>query len=171
MSDFTFPTLPWRNFNNNAGRFLDHSYFASTGSDHPGVDINGNGGGNTDFGTPIRAIADGVVLDARFYATWGNIVLLDHAKHGIESQYAHLSRMTVLPRQAVKKGQIIGYMGRGAGNIYLAHLHFEIRIKKGIPSYYWPSAMFKTRTQARAYIAANYVDGIKYLVSKNAAVV
>lgn len=102
---------------------------------HYGEDWNGKGGGDSDLGDPIYAIADGVVMfayDCR--GGWGRVVLLRHAYRDpqsgkinyVDSQYAHLRSMLVRNGQVVKRGQQIGTMGSNRG-MYPAHLHFEMR--------------------------------------------
>lgn len=102
---------------------------------HFGEDWNGRGGGDTDLGDPIYTIADGVVMFAyQLRGGWGRCVLIRHAyrdtKTGkvkfIDSQYAHLRRMSVKKGDFVKRGQQIGTMGGNAG-MYPVHLHFEMR--------------------------------------------
>lgn len=48
---------------------------------HPGVDVNGLGGGNTDFGYPFKASCDGVVVwEERTWfknGGWGNLVIVE----------------------------------------------------------------------------------------------
>lgn len=48
---------------------------------HPGVDVNGLGGGNTDFGMPFRSSCDGVVIfEERTWfknGGWGNIIIIE----------------------------------------------------------------------------------------------
>lgn len=102
---------------------------------HFGEDWNGRGGGNTDLGDPIYAVANGVVVwayDVR--AGWGNVVIIRHAyrdpstgqvRH-CDSLYGHLRRMDVKVGDEVKRGEVIGTMGNNRG-MYAAHLHFEIR--------------------------------------------
>jgi len=102
---------------------------------HFGEDWNGRGGGDSDLGDPIYAIADGVVMFAyQLRGGWGRCVLIRHAyrdlKSGkvkfIDSQYAHLLSMSVKKGDFVKRGQQIGKMGGNAG-MYPVHLHFEMR--------------------------------------------
>lgn len=160
--DYCFPCSPWRLYNTRTGGFLTEAYFRSTGADHTGQDVNGNGGGDTDKGAKVRSITKGIVVAAKWYPVWGNIVLIYHPGPGVWSQYAHLDQMYVQPDQEVKCGDLIGTIGKGAGNRYLAHLHFEIRTKM-LPADYWPSSVFRTRKEARKFIASNYVDPIKFL--------
>jgi len=87
---------------------------------HEGLDFT------APVGTPIYAAASGIVVAAEKTPDYGNIVKLDHGS-GVETRYAHTSRILVKLGQRVKKGQIIaeiGSTGRSTG----AHLHFEVRL-------------------------------------------
>lgn len=70
----------------------------------------------TDFaapeGTPIQAVADGVVTIATFKSNNGNYVKLRHDKI-YETQYLHMQKFAdnIKPGVRVKQGQIIGYVG------------------------------------------------------------
>lgn len=101
---------------------------------HLGEDWNGNGGGDSDLGDPVCAIADGVVVFSDDYRRrWGNVIIVRHAyreKNGniafVDSLYGHLDRRMARKYQIVKRGQQIGTIGNCYG-IYAAHLHLEIR--------------------------------------------
>jgi murein DD-endopeptidase MepM/ murein hydrolase activator NlpD len=98
---------------------------------HLGNDWNGNGGGNTDLGDPVHAVATGVVVHAfDLGGGWGNVVRIVHAC-GVESLYAHLDRIETTLGATVERGQRIGTIGTAHGR-YLAHLHLEIR-SPGLP--------------------------------------
>ena len=116
---------------NGQGYYVYRGYWPNG---HLGEDWNGNGGGNTDLGDPVYAIADGlVVFSADYKRGWGNVVILRHAyreRDGrvryVDSLYGHLDRRYVRLDQVVKRGQQIGTIGTAHGKYY-AHLHFEIR--------------------------------------------
>lgn len=121
---------------------LDPSY-----SRHSGEDWN-RGAGDGDLGDPVCAVGDGVVVQARFFARWGNIVLIEHSFAGGTrrwSQYAHLNSIepSVAPGVTVSKGQRIGTIGKqGSGacrmdGLHCAHLHFEIR-QADVRANNWP---------------------------------
>lgn len=77
-------------------------------------------------GTPIFAAAGGIVLFSGRTSDYGNIVKLEHGA-GLETRYAHASRLLVRDGQRVEKGQKIaevGSTGRSTG----PHLHYEIRL-------------------------------------------
>lgn len=75
-------------------------------------------------GTPIHAIADGVVIVAEYHYSWGNHVQIKHAD-GTSSNYAHQSRINVHVGQSVKQGDVLGFVG-STGNSTGPHLHLEI---------------------------------------------
>lgn len=88
---------------------------------HAGLDIAASNG------TTIYAVADGVVTYAQFNnGGYGNLVKISHG-NGVETYYAHCSKIYVSEGQTVKAGTAIaavGSTGYSTGN----HLHFEIRI-------------------------------------------
>jgi len=76
------------------------------------------------YGSPIRAVTDGVVSFAGWHGGHGNMVKLSHAG-GLGSGYAHMSRIAVSPGSRVVQGQVIGYVG-STGLSTGPHLHFEV---------------------------------------------
>jgi murein DD-endopeptidase MepM/ murein hydrolase activator NlpD len=84
----------------------------------------------TDFagahGTPIYATADGVVTHAGWLSGYGRLVKIQH-EFGIETRYAHMSRIRVSEGERVVKGQRIGDMGN-TGRSTGTHLHYETRV-------------------------------------------
>ena len=84
----------------------------------------------TDFaashGTPIYATADGVIYSAGWGQGYGKLVKIQHA-FGIETRYAHMSKILVKPGQRVSRGQQIGAMG-STGRSTGTHLHYEVRV-------------------------------------------
>ncbi len=105
-------------------------------NNHLGDDWNGTGGGNTDLGDPIYAVANGKVKFAKNAGVgWGNVIRILHetpdGKH-IESVYAHCKSMEIQPGDWVKKGEQIATIGNANG-AYYAHLHLEIRDDVSMP--------------------------------------
>ena len=87
---------------------------------HEGLDFPAN------VGTPIRAAADGIVSEAEHTPDYGNIVKIEHGS-GLETRYAHASKLLVTVGERVTKGQVVaevGSTGRSTG----PHLHYEIRL-------------------------------------------
>lgn len=78
-------------------------------------------------GTPVRAVADGVVSFVGPKGGNGNLVSVRH-NYGYESGYAHLSRFArgLKSGQRVAQGQIIGFVGN-TGLSTGAHLHFGLK--------------------------------------------
>ena len=88
---------------------------------HNGVDIVLESGTN---GSPVYAIADGMVTRASRYGGYGNCIQIAHGG-GYSSLYGHLSGYNCSSDQFVKKGQLIGYIG-STGNSTGPHLHFTV---------------------------------------------
>lgn len=84
----------------------------------------------TDFaaphGTPIYATADGVVTHAGWQSGYGRLVKIQH-EFGIETRYAHQSKIRVKVGQRVSRGDRIGDMGN-TGRSTGTHLHYEVRV-------------------------------------------
>ncbi len=91
---------------------------------HAGVDFAG------PSGTPLYATGDGVVSFAGRQSGYGLMVTIQHP-FGIETRYAHLSRIRVSEGQRVSRGDRIGDMGR-TGRVTGVHLHYEVR-QNGTP--------------------------------------
>jgi len=91
---------------------------------HLGIDIAAK------KGTPIRASADGIVLFSNWTNDLGNLIIIDHM-NGFVTYYGHNQVLLKKERSAVKKGDVIAYLG-SSGKSTAPHLHFEIR-KNGVP--------------------------------------
>jgi murein DD-endopeptidase MepM/ murein hydrolase activator NlpD len=93
-------------------------------SDHQGVDFD------PGYGTPIHAIADGVVVQSSIDGGLGQHVVIQHTINGkmVQSVYGHMifGSQTVNVGDKVKRGQVIGDVG-STGASTGPHLHFEIR--------------------------------------------
>jgi murein DD-endopeptidase MepM/ murein hydrolase activator NlpD len=85
---------------------------------HDGVDLA------AAWGTPILAAADGRVASAGWRGGYGRAVEIVHAG-GIETLYGHMSRIAAQPGEAVRQGQVIGYVG-ASGLATGPHLHYEV---------------------------------------------
>ena len=77
-------------------------------------------------GTPIRAALDGEAVAVGVGEMSGNYIRLDHG-NGVETFYCHCSSVCAAVGDAVKKGDVIAYVGQ-TGLATGPHLHFEFRI-------------------------------------------
>ena len=87
---------------------------------HKGIDIS------SPRGTPVYAPAAGVVIYAKRFSTYGNVIDLDHGI-GITTRYAHLHKIAVKLGQVVTRGELIGYVGN-TGRSTASHLHYEVHV-------------------------------------------
>lgn len=86
---------------------------------HYGTDIN------LETGDSIHSCFDGVVRITKHSSSYGYVVVVRHF-NGLETLYAHLSRIDVQPDQHIRAGECIG-LGGNTGRSRGSHLHFEIR--------------------------------------------
>jgi murein DD-endopeptidase MepM/ murein hydrolase activator NlpD len=94
--------------------------FSGEGAFHTGVDIS------SQYGDPVRASADGVVVLADLRAGYGRLVVVDHG-FGLTTWYGHLSSIHVVPGQVLKRGDSVGNVGV-SGRTTGPHVHYEVRI-------------------------------------------
>lgn len=108
---------------------------------HNGVDIRAS------LSDTVYAAFDGKVRFAAYNTGgYGFVVVIRHY-NGLETYYAHLSRLGIMPNEYVYAGQAIGMAGT-TGRSSCVHLHFETRfcgkpidpqemidIKEGVPLY------------------------------------
>jgi murein DD-endopeptidase MepM/ murein hydrolase activator NlpD len=94
--------------------------FRGEGAFHSGIDIA------SYYGAPVRATADGTVMEVGRHAGYGRVVVIDHG-FGVTTWYAHLSGYNTEVGMTVKRGDVIGYEG-DSGRSTGPHLHYEVRI-------------------------------------------
>lgn len=87
---------------------------------HNGVDFA------APTGTPVRTVADGVVITAGYNRASGNMVKIRHTKK-YSTAYLHLSRISKGLRKGarVKRGEVIGAVG-STGYSTGPHLHYSL---------------------------------------------
>lgn len=95
-------------------------YGRRSGYYHTGLDIA------APNGTPIRAAAGGTVTYAGYHYSYGNLLIISHG-NGIQTYYAHCSKLYVSNGQSVSQGQNIAAVG-STGNSTGNHLHLEVRV-------------------------------------------
>jgi len=87
---------------------------------HRGIDIA------VITGTPIKAPANGKIINEGNYLLLGKAVFIDHGQSLI-TVYCHLSKILVKTNQRVKRGQIIGHVGN-TGRSTGPHLHWGVSL-------------------------------------------
>ncbi len=76
-------------------------------------------------GTPVKAIADGVVLFAEWTLTQGNVVIIEHV-NGFISVYTHNSSLLKSQGDKVVSGEVIASSGASGELNTGDYLHFEL---------------------------------------------
>jgi len=94
--------------------------FSGEGSIHTGVDLE------AAMGTPVRAAADGIIVQADWEGGYGRLIIIDHG-NGVQTFYGHLSTFGVVPGQEVRRGDVIARSG-ASGRVTSPHLHYEVRL-------------------------------------------
>lgn len=95
---------------------------------HNGVDFA------APVGTPIIAAEDGTVIELGnqdtycYKGAYGKYIVIEHANN-LTTLYAHLSLQSAKKGQAVKRGEVIGYVGK-TGYATGPHLHFTVFAKQ-----------------------------------------
>lgn len=155
------------------------------GTTHKGIDYF------MGIGTPVEAIADGVVQDVQTnhpqndfgldkYGggasgkeksgksySYGNWVKIYHAG-GYVSLYAHLSEVLVKPGDAVTKGQVIGKSGM-SGGAYGAHLHLQVFKAKSFSDKSEASSVDPSSLSVAQLVAGSNLGGSTLVDGSNAA--
>lgn len=89
-------------------------------SSHTGLDIAAS------TGTPIVAAASGTVTFSGWKGSYGNMMVITHS-NGVQTYYAHCSKLYFDAGATVSQGQVIGAVG-STGNSTGPHLHLEVRV-------------------------------------------
>jgi murein DD-endopeptidase MepM/ murein hydrolase activator NlpD len=105
--------------------FADHRTYFYEGKEidqqvHLGFDLA------VTSAVPVVAANRGRVMHADYLGIYGNCVILDHGM-GVQSLYAHLSSMDVMPGDMVDRGQTLGRSGM-TGLAGGDHLHFTMLV-------------------------------------------
>lgn len=95
-----------------------------TGEIHSGIDQRASDG------TPIRAVAAGIVKIVQPFNVLGGTVAIDHGQ-GLETMYLHMSKLNVEAGSRVGRGDVIGYVG-ATGRANGPHLHWVVYVN-GVP--------------------------------------
>jgi len=100
--------------------YITSRYKYRNGKFHNGIDID------LVTGDTVVSAWDGVVRYAQANSGgYGNLVIIRHY-NGLETYYAHLSKLLTFSGQKIKSGDVIG-LGGNTGHSFGSHLHFEVR--------------------------------------------
>lgn len=87
---------------------------------HTGLDVA------APTGTPVAAMASGVVDFAGYKGSYGNMLVINHG-NGVQTYFGHCSKLYVSAGETVSQGDIVAAVG-STGNSTGSHLHIEIRV-------------------------------------------
>lgn len=127
------------------GREIDHQ-------DHLGYDLA------VTAHAPVPAANAGVVVLARYFGIYGNVVVIDHG-FGLMSLYGHLSSIGVSAGQKVAQGDVIGATGE-TGLAGGDHLHYATLLQ-GLPvnpAEWWDGHWIKDRVALKLGPAARIAE-------------
>ncbi len=118
-----FLTSPWNNcYTFPLGKSKVNSDFGWRKSRfHSGIDLD------LEIGDDIFASFDGIVKKSDYVSGYGNLVVIKHY-NGLETYYAHLSKILVMEGDTVDSGEKIA-LGGNTGRSTGPHLHYEIRYR------------------------------------------
>lgn len=129
FGDLTYTPSMWPVLGSITGSFGERlDPFSGEGAFHAGIDIS------AEYGSPVRATADGLVVAVETRAGYGNVVVIDHG-FGLSTWYGHMSGFSTQLGQRVTRGDAIGLVGT-SGRTTGAHVHYEVR-SNGAPVNPW----------------------------------
>lgn len=88
---------------------------------HSGIDLD------LEVGDNVYASFDGIVKRSDYVSGYGNLVVIKHF-NGLETYYAHLSKILVMEGDTIASGDKIA-LGGNTGRSTGPHLHYEIRYR------------------------------------------
>ena len=148
------PGSGWRITLGYAEILYDEAYPAFHKKRHSGIDIyrwNAHG-------APVRAMRSGLVIDSVYLPKgFGNTVVVEHAD-GTCLRYTHLDKKLVRKGERVERGQQIGTVGKGAKNIYPAHLHLDLPRSRAY-------ARARTYYDTTAEVAERFIDPLSQIAA------
>lgn len=146
------PSSAWRITLGYAEILYDEAYSSFHGKHHSGIDIARYG----CFQAPVYAMRPGVVIDSVYLPKgFGNTVTIEH-DDGTCLRYTHLDKKLVKKGDRVVRGQQIGTVGKGAKNIYPAHLHLDMPRSRAF-------ARARTYYDTMAEVAERFIDPLSQI--------
>lgn len=129
---------------------------------HPGADLNTGSSADADYGEPIIAVCDGVVV---FVRTWEESGYGYHVWYRCQPggstfwvHHAHMrSDVQVQEGRAISRGDVLGFVSKSGGQTF-CHDHMEVRDQAPRSFSYWPVGI-----QDRATALTGYVDPVGWL--------
>jgi murein DD-endopeptidase MepM/ murein hydrolase activator NlpD len=112
--------MPTQGFLTSKFSFIRYHPILHENRPHEGIDIT------AAYGSQIVAPAAGRVVKVGWESGYGLMVVLDHG-YGLETRYAHCSRTAARVGQAVKRGDLLGWVG-STGLSTGPHLHYEVLV-------------------------------------------
>jgi len=142
-----------------------YGYRPSIGDNHQGLDMSAK------IGTPVYAVANGVVISTYEVGGTGKAVYINHTVNGKKytSVYMHLSRYNVKFNDVVTKDTIIGYSGN-TGFSTGPHLHLGILSGHAGPGKdygFWSSTFYRKFIDPASVI--NFPKGYKSFKDRTTA--
>ncbi len=148
------PGSAWRITLRYAQILYDKSHAAFHGKHHSGIDIY-----RWDaYQAPVHAMRAGSVIESVYLPKgFGNTVVVEHAD-GTCLRYTHLAKMLVNKGARIERGQQIGTVGKGAKNIYPAHLHLDMPKSRQY-------ARVRTYYDTAAEVAQRFIDPLSQIAA------
>ena len=105
---------------------------------------------------PVHAMRGGLVIDSVYLPKgFGNTVVIEH-DDGTCLRYTHLDKKLVKQGDRIVRGQQIGTIGKGAKNIYPAHLHLDMPRSRQY-------ARARTYYDTAAEVAERFIDPLSQI--------
>lgn len=148
------PGSDWRITLGYAQILHDAAFPSFHGKHHSGIDIYRWNA----YQAPVHAMRPGVAIESVYLPKgFGNTVVIEHVD-GSCLRYTHLDKKLVKKGDRVLRGQQIGTIGKGAKNIYPAHLHLDMPRSRTY-------ARARTYYETAAEVAECFIDPLSQIAA------